>query len=445
MQETETKKSISEIIEEDLKKDLLRLSTAGSVDDGKSTLIGRLLYDSKSIYEDQLAAIEKTSQKRGKDEVDLALLTDGLAAEREQGITIDVAYRYFSTPKRKFIIADTPGHEQYTRNMVTGASTANLAVVMVDARKGFIAQSRRHLSISAMLGIPHIVIAVNKMDLVDFSEDVFNKIVKEFEEFSKDLAIKDIRIVPISALLGQNVVKHNPGEGQNPMPWYKGETLLDILETVNVVDDRNLSDFRLPVQYVLRPDESFRGFAGQIASGVIKKGDEICSLPSGKTSKVKSIVSYGGDLDEAFAPMSVTLTFEDEIDTSRGDILVKLPESLAKNGDGSSAAKMSKDFSANICWMVDEPMQIKKKYLIKSTSNKVKAMITAIDYKTNINDHSKEEASELKLNEIARVQIKLLKPILVDEYSRNRQTGSFIIIDELTNNTVAAGMIVSPN
>lgn len=420
------------VLEKELEKiDLLRFTTAGSVDDGKSTLIGRLLYDSKSIYEDQLDAVSKTSSKRGHDGIDFALLTDGLKAEREQGITIDVAYRYFSTPKRKFIIADTPGHEQYTRNMVTGASTADLAVILIDASKGISPQSRRHAFISNLLGIPDMVIAVNKMDLIEYSEEKFNAIVSEFKEFAKDFNLKNIHFVPMSALVGRNVVAKDTED----MPWYQGPCLLEILESTDVTDSINAEDFRLPVQYVIRPDQTFRGFAGQIVSGSLNVGDQVTSLPSGKSSKVKSINIYDKELQHAFAPSSVTLTLEDEIDTSRGDVFVK-------SGDNP---EMKSEFDADLCWMAEEPLQIGKKYLIKHSSSQLKSMIKSIDFKFNVTESStvaKEDAQELNLNELGRVKIKTLKSLLVDEYSRNRATGSFIIIDELTNNTVAAGMIV---
>lgn len=417
-------------------QDLLRFVTIGSVDDGKSTLIGRLLYDTQSVYEDQLAAVEKTSNKKGFEGIDLSLITDGLAAEREQGITIDVAYRYFSTPKRKFIIADTPGHEQYTRNMVTGSSTTNLAIILIDARKGILDQSRRHAYITSLLGIPHLLVAINKMDLVDFSEDAYNKIVEDFKEFAKSLNIPDIKFVPVSALRGHNIVVKNPyPETENPMAWYQGSSVLEILETVHVQDARNFKDFRFPVQYVIRVDndehKDFRGFAGQIVSGIINKGDEVISLPSGKKSKVKSITTFSGELDEAFAPSSVTLTFEDEIDTSRGDIIVK----------ADSMPQEKKELTAKLCWMAEEPMQLKKKYLIKHTTTQTKVMFTDVEHKIDINNLNKEEASELKLNEIGEVKFKTFAPLFVDSYEQNRFTGSFIVIDEYTNNTVGAGMI----
>lgn len=412
--------------------DILRFTTVGSVDDGKSTLIGRLLYDSKSIFEDQLAAVEKTSSKKGFQGIDLSLLTDGLAAEREQGITIDVAYRYFSTPKRKFIIADTPGHEQYTRNMVTGASTAQLTIILIDARKGILNQSRRHALISSLLGIPNFIVAVNKMDLVDYSEDVFNNIVADFKTLISKLDIDESRFnfIPISALSGDNVVN-----GSLNMPWYKGSTVIDILETVDVQSDLSSKSFRLPVQYVIRVDTKenpdFRGFAGQIASGSIAVGDRVVSLPSGMESNVKSIVNFDQNLSEACAGQSVILVLEDEIDTSRGDMFCKIGEE----------PKIAKEFSANVCWMSEDKFNPGKKYLLKHCSNTLKAMPVKIDYKLDINTYDQYAAQELALNDIASVDFKVLKPLAIDQYLNNRVTGSFILIDELHNNTVAAGMI----
>lgn len=416
--------------------DILRFTTVGSVDDGKSTLIGRLLYDSKGIFEDQLAAVTKTSSKKGFDSeegIDFALLTDGLAAEREQGITIDVAYRYFNTPKRKFIIADTPGHEQYTRNMVTGASTAHLTIILIDARKGILNQSRRHALISSLLGIPNFVIAVNKMDLVDYSQDVFDNIVNDFQKLiSKlDLANANIHFVPISALKGDNVVN-----ASTKMPWYSGPSIIDILETVDVQSTLTHKKFRMPVQYVIRTDNSeypdYRGFAGQISSGTIQVGDSIISLPSGMKSKIKAITALGTESNTAIAKQSVTLVFEDEIDTSRGDMIAKIGEE----------PELRKEFNANICWMSESKFEPRKKYLLKHTSNKIKAMATEINYKLDINTYNKQAATELGLNDIANVTFKVLKPIAADNYSENRNTGSFILIDEVSNNTVAAGMII---
>jgi sulfate adenylyltransferase subunit 1 len=415
--------------------DILRFTTVGSVDDGKSTLIGRMLYDSKGIFEDQLRAVEKTSSKRsnvGDEGIDFSLLTDGLAAEREQGITIDVAYRYFNTPKRKFIIADTPGHVQYTRNMVTGASTAHLTIILIDARKGILDQSRRHALISSLLGIPNFIVAVNKMDLVDYSETVFKEIEKDFKKLVQKLGLSEERFhfIPISALRGDNVV--NPSKNMN---WYQGKSIIDVLESVEVQQNITQKAFRMPVQYVIRADndthKDFRGFAGLISSGTIKVGDEITSLPSGVKSRVKTISNFNGDKNYAIARESVNLVFESEIDTSRGDMLSKTGEE----------PKITKEFSANLCWMAEEKFSKGKKYLLKHTSNKVKAMATEINYKLDINTYEQEQASELRLNDIANVRFKVLKPIMADLYSENRFTGSFILIDEITNNTVAAGMI----
>jgi len=415
--------------------DILRFTTVGSVDDGKSTLIGRMLYDSKGIFEDQLRAVEKTSSKRsnvGDEGIDFSLLTDGLAAEREQGITIDVAYRYFNTPRRKFIIADTPGHVQYTRNMVTGASTANLTIILIDARKGILDQSRRHALISSLLGIPNFIVAVNKMDLVDYSEEVFRNIEKDFKELvSKlDLEEEQIHFIPISALKGDNVV--NPSSN---MDWYKGRTVIDVLESVDVQQNIAEKPFRLPVQYVIRADndeyKDFRGFAGLVSSGSIKIGDEVISLPSGMKSKVKAISQLSGDKDHAIARESINLVLEDEIDTSRGDMISKVGEEPS----------MAKQFNANLCWMSEDKFNPGKKYLLKHTSNKVKAMATDINFRLDINTYEKQSVTELGLNDIANVKFKVLKPIMADIYSDNRITGSFILVDEMSNNTVAAGMI----
>ncbi len=408
--------------------DLLRFTTAGSVDDGKSTLIGRLLYDTKSIFEDQLEAIAATCARRGGGAVDLSLLTDGLQAEREQGITIDVAYRYFATPRRKFIIADTPGHEQYTRNMVTGASTANLAIVLIDARKGVLVQSRRHAYIAHLLGIPHIVVAVNKMDLVDYAQDVYQTIRAEFSAFAAKLGIKDARYIPLSALNGDNVVDKSAN-----MPWYQGETLLGVLETVKIAQDINLRDFRFPVQYVCRPPamRDFRGYMGRIESGRVRVGDEVSVLPSGRRTRIKEIVTYDGNLEEAIAPQSVTLTLDDEIDISRGDLLAH----------PHNAPRADKGLDAMLCWMSEEPLHVGRKYLIKHTTHTVKALLPEIEYKVDMNTLEHAPASELKMNDIARVRVKVQKPLLCDAYRANRATGAFIVIDEHTNNTVAAGMI----
>jgi len=410
---------IETFLRQNEEKELLRLSTAGSVDDGKSTLIGRLLYDSKGIYEDQLAAISK-------DKVDLALVTDGLRAEREQGITIDVAYRYFSTPRRKFIIADTPGHEQYTRNMATGASTANLAIILVDARNGVLAQSRRHAFIASLLGIPHIVVAINKMDLVDFRQDVFDSIQAEFSAFASRLGLDDLYFIPLSALLGDNVV-----EPSRNMPWYSGQCLLDHLETVPIATDRNLADMRFPVQYVLRPNLDFRGYAGQVASGFIQPGDEVMVLPSRRTSRVRSIVTYDGDLPKAFPPMSVTVTLEHEIDISRGDMLVA-PE---------NPPLVDRHIEATVVWMNARPLEPKRQYLLKHTTQQVRASVAAIRHRIEIHGLRHEAAAELKLNEIGAVAIETFRPLYFDPYRRNRATGAFILIDPLTNETVGAGMI----
>lgn len=408
------------------RKSLLRFTTSGSVDDGKSTLIGRLLYETNCIFEDQYAAVEKTSQKRGDERVDLALLLDGLAAEREQGITIDVAYRYFTTDKRKFIIADTPGHEQYTRNMVTGASTSELAIILIDARKGVLTQSKRHGFLISLLQIPHLVVAVNKMDLVDWDEKVYDDIVRDYSDFSQKLDIHDITFIPMSALEGDNVTTRSPN-----MPWYDGHTLLHVLENVHVAADRNFVDFRFPVQTVLRPDLDFRGFAGTVASGTVRVGDAVAALPSGRTSKVKSIVTYDGELEEAFAGQAVTLTLEDEIDVSRGDMLVRernLPHVAAR-------------FDAMVCWMDEQPMDPRTAYVLKHTTQKVKAHVREIQYEIDVNTLHRRESAGLKLNEIGRVSFKTARPLFFDAYDKNRATGSFILIDPVTNHTVAAGMI----
>ena len=411
-------------------KELMRFLTCGSVDDGKSTLIGRLLYDSKMVYEDQLASLEVDSKKFGTTggAFDPALLTDGLKAEREQGITIDVAYRYFSTAKRKFIIADTPGHEQYTRNMATGASTADLAIILIDARHGVQVQTRRHSFIASLLGIKHVIVAVNKMDLVDFSEDRFNEIKQEYTAFSSKLDLPDIRFVPMSALNGDNVVN-----ASEHTPWYDGGTLMHLLETVYIGSDRNLIDLRFPVQYVNRPNLDFRGFAGTLASGVIRKGDDIMVLPSRKTSKVKSIVTFDGEVDEAFAPMSPTVTLEDEIDVSRGDMLVH----------PNNQPKVAQAFEGMLVWMTDATLKPGGQYLIKHTTRQTPGVISDIRYRIDVNTmHKHEEADTLELNEIGRVVIELARPIAFDPYKKNRGSGGFIVIDRLTNNTVAAGMIL---
>ncbi len=422
------KKSIIDFLDEDIRKDLLRFSTAGSVDDGKSTLIGRLLHDSKAIYEDTLTSLKNAAYKTTDEtEIDFAHLTDGLKAEREQGITIDVAYRYFTTPRRKFIIADTPGHEQYTRNMATGASTANLAIILIDARNGVVIQSKRHAFISSLLGIPHMVVAVNKMDLVGYSQDVFSRIRGEFAEFAAKLGIHDVHFIPISALKGDNVVDKSAN-----MPWHQGAPLLEYLENVYIASDRNLIDLRFPVQYVLRPDLNFRGFCGQIASGVVRRGDDIKVLPSGKTSRVKSIVNFSGELEYAFAPQSVTIVLEDEVDVSRGDMLVH-PHNLPH---------IYRHFEAMVVWMNEARLQPDREYLIKHTSHMVKVRADEILYRINVNTLHREKTSELGLNEIGRVIFSAKKPIYHDPYAKNRSTGSFVIIDVISNATVGAGMIL---
>lgn len=420
---------IKAFLDKDEQKDLLRFLTAGSVDDGKSTLIGRLLFDSKKLYEDQLDALERDSKRMGNagDHIDYALLLDGLKAEREQGITIDVAYRYFSTNNRKFIIADTPGHEQYTRNMITGGSTANLAIILVDARTGVITQTRRHTFLVSLLGIKHVVLAVNKMDLVDFSEERFNEIVGEYKKFIAPLGIPDVTCIPLSALDGDNVV-----EKSERTPWYNGASLLDFLETVPIDNDHNLKDFRFPVQYVLRPNLDFRGFCGKVASGIIRKGDEVMALPSGKKSRVKSIVTYDGELDYAFPPQSVTLTLEDEIDVSRGEMLVH-PDNLPM---------MERNFEAMVVWMDEEPMDVNKSFFIKQTTNMSRTRIDSIKYKVDVNTMEHSAVPFLSLNEIARVVLTTAKELFFDPYQKNKSCGSFILIDPITNNTSAVGMII---
>ena len=407
-------------------KTLLRFTTTGSVDDGKSTLIGRMLYETNCIYEDQYLAVEKTSKKRGDAEVDLALLLDGLSAEREQGITIDVAYRYFSTSKRKFIIADTPGHVQYTRNMVTGASTAELAIILIDARNGVLTQSKRHGFIVSLLQIPHLIVAVNKMDLVDYSQEGYESIAKEYSEFSEKLDIHDITFIPVSALKGDNVITRS-----KKMPWYNGHTLLHMLENVHVSADKNLIDFRFPVQYVVRPHHDFRGFAGRIASGTITQGEDIVVLPSGKASQVKSIVTFDGELKEGFAGQSVVITLEDEIDVSRGDIIVRR----------NNLPQVNNQFEAIICWMDEQNMSRSGHFILKHTTRLVKAFVTKIVYKIDVNTLHRQKAGTFSLNEIGRVEIKTAQPLFFDPYKINHETGSFILIDPITNHTVAAGMI----
>nr|NQU94346.1 sulfate adenylyltransferase subunit CysN [Bacteroidota bacterium] len=421
--------NINEFLNQDQQKDLLRLLTAGSVDDGKSTLIGRLLFDSKKLYEDHLQALERDSKRVGHagDEIDYALLLDGLKAEREQGITIDVAYRYFSTAKRKFIIADTPGHEQYTRNMVTGASTANLAIILIDARKGVITQTKRHTFIVSMLGIKHVVLAVNKMDLMDFSKAVFDNICDDYKAFITDLDISDVNFIPLSALKGDNVV-----DISERMPWYHGKSMLEFLETVHISSDRNFSDLRFPVQYVLRPTLNFRGFSARVASGVIRQGDEIRVLPSGKKSVVKAITTYNGDVEYAFPPQSVTVTLEDEIDISRGDMLTH-PDNLPM---------IERHFESMLVWMDEKPMSMETQFYIKHTSNTTRARIDKIRYKVDVNTLEKSEIDRFTLNEIGRVVITTNKPLYFDPYKKNRSTGAFVLIDPVTNNTCAVGMII---
>ena len=430
--------NIKEFLDRDEQKDLLRFLTAGSVDDGKSTLIGRLLFDSKKIYEDQLDALERDSKRMGNagDHIDYALLLDGLKAEREQGITIDVAYRYFSTNNRKFIIADTPGHEQYTRNMITGGSTANLAIILVDARTGVITQTRRHTYLVSLLGIKHVVLAVNKMDLVDFDKQIFDKIVADYKAFVKSLNIPDITYIPLSALDGDNVV-----DKSDRTPWYEGPSLLDFLETVPIDQDRNFEDFRYPVQYVLRPNLDFRGFCGKVSSGIIRKGDTVMALPSCKTSKVKSIVTYDGELDYAFPPQCVTITLEDEIDVSRGEMLVH-PDNLPME---------DRNFESMLVWMDEEPMDMSKQFYIKHTTNLTRARVDSIRYKVNVNTMEQlsvengqltADSLPMKLNEIARVVFTTGKELFFDPYQKNKLTGAFILIDPITNNTSAVGMII---
>jgi sulfate adenylyltransferase large subunit len=412
--------------------ELLRIATAGSVDDGKSTLIGRLLHDSKSIFEDQMEHVVQTSERRGDGYLNLALLTDGLRAEREQGITIDVAYRYFATPRRKFIIADTPGHEQYTRNMVTGASTADVSIVLVDARKGVSEQTRRHICIASLLRIPHLVVCVNKMDLVNYDEDVFYDILEEVTDWSSRLEIPDITFVPISALHGDNVVDRS-----HAMQWYGAAPLLYHLEHVVIAQDRNLNDVRFPVQWVIRPmsdsHHDYRGYAGQVAGGVICPGTEMVALPSGQRTTVAAIDTYDGEIEAAFPTMSVALRFSTEIDVSRGDMLVEVDDQPTT----------ARDLEAHICWMSEQPMAPRGKYTIKHTTRSARAIIEAIDHRVDINTLEHVKADQLGLNEIGRVRLRCSAPLVVDPYSRNRTTGSFILIDESTNDTVAAGMIIN--
>ncbi len=412
--------------------DILRFATAGSVDDGKSTLIGRLLYDTKTVFEDQIEAVERVSRDRGEDYTNLALLTDGLRAEREQGITIDVAYRYFATPTRKFIIADTPGHIQYTRNMVTGASTADLALVLIDARKGIVEQSRRHAFLATLLQVPHVVLVVNKMDLVDYDKDVYDGIHEEFTAFAARLRVPDLTIIPVSALKGDNVVTRSEN-----MPWYDGPSLLHHLENIHVASDRNLVDVRFPVQYVIRPMSDdwhdYRGYAGQVAGGVLKKGDQVMVLPSGFTSTIAAVETADGEVEEAYPPMSVTVRLEDEIDISRGDLICRPHNQPA----------VAQDIDAMVCWMDESAaLQVGRKYAIKHTTRTARCVIREVQYRLDVNTLHRDEATHsLGLNEIGRVRLRSTVPLMADEYSRNRTTGGFILVDEGTNRTVAAGMI----
>ncbi|MFO0697545.1 MAG: sulfate adenylyltransferase subunit CysN [Polyangiales bacterium] len=407
-------------------KELLRFVAVGSVDDGKSTLIGRLLYDTGSVYEDQLAAVRKATTMEGTD-IDLSLITDGLAAEREQGITIDVAYRYFTTDKRKFIIADTPGHVQYTRNMVTGASTANVAIILIDARLGVLQQSRRHAYIASLLGIPHLAVCVNKMDLVAFDRSVFERIREEFAGFTKNLSFTDVTFFPISALTGANCVRRS-----EKTPWYEGPTVLEFLESVPVQEDRNLAHFRYPVQYVLRPNLDYRGFSAKVASGVVKKGDPIMVLPSGKTSRVKGIDTFEGEIEEAFAPQSVTIRLEDEVDVSRGDMLVH----------PSDLPRVTRTFDAHVVWMHETPLDPGKSYFIKHTTQTVRVNVDQVHWRKDMDTLDEVSTETLALNDIGRVTLTSHRPLFVDAYQSNRETGSFILIDSITNNTVAAGMVI---
>jgi bifunctional enzyme CysN/CysC len=412
--------------------DILRFATAGSVDDGKSTLIGRLLYDTKTVFADQIEAVERVSKERGEDHVNLALLTDGLRAEREQGITIDVAYRYFATPKRKFIIADTPGHIQYTRNMVTGASTADLALVLVDARNGIVEQSRRHAFLATLLEVPHLVLCVNKMDLVDYDQAVFDRIHEEFTAFATKLHVPDLTVIPVSALKGDNVVSRSENT-----PWYDGSSLLHHLENVHVASDRNLIDVRFPVQYVIRPQSDawhdYRGYAGQVAGGVLKPGDDVMVLPSGLTTRIASIDTADGPVEEAYAPMSVTVRLEDNLDVSRGDLICR----------PHNAPMVTQDVEAMVCWMTDKPLRPGTRLAIKHTTRSARAVVRELRYRLDVNTlHRDEDAGELTLNDIGRVKLRTTQPLFADEYRRNRTTGGFILVDEATNATAGAGMIL---
>jgi len=419
--------SLEQFLRQVQEADLLRFTTAGSVDDGKSTLIGRLLHDSKNIYEDHLASLAKDSRAAGREEIDFALLTDGLKAEREQGITIDVAYRHFATPKRRFIIADTPGHEQYTRNMVTGASTANLAIILIDARNGVLTQSKRHGFIASLLGIPHLVVAVNKMDLVDYSQAVYEEICEEYREFCAKLPGRDVTFIPMSALMGDNVVQRSAR-----MPWYDGTPVLSHLENVHIASDQNLIDLRFPVQYVLRPNQSFRGYCGTVASGVVRVGDEVVALPSGNKTRVSRILAAGDDVDHAFPPQSVVVCLEDEIDLSRGDMIAH-PANLPWTAS---------DVEAMLIWMDTQPLKLGRQYVIKHTTRTIRGRINELKYRIDPNTLHRQQADSLSLNEIGRIGMQLLRPVLCDEYARNRQTGSFVVIDPQTNFTVGAGMVI---
>jgi bifunctional enzyme CysN/CysC len=419
----------------DEEAELLRFSTAGSVDDGKSTLIGRLLYDTKTAFEDQLQHVEDVSRRRGDERTNLALLTDGLRAEREQGITIDVAYRYFATKRRKFIIADTPGHVQYTRNMVTGASTASLSIILVDARHGLVEQSRRHAFIASLLRIPHLVFAVNKMDLVNWDESAFRKIEDEFRDFASRLDVQDIAFIPISALTGANVVDRSAD-----MPWYHGPTLLYHLETVHISSDRNLIDVRFPVQWVIRPQSQsaehhdYRGYAGQVAGGVLRTGDEVVALPSGLTTTIAAIEQAGRPVDAAFSPMSVTIHLADDVDISRGDMLAR----------PNNQPVVGQDLDAMICWMTDKPLQPKGRYALKHTTRWTRAIVTDLLYRLDVNTgHRNEDPPQLGLNDLGRIRLRTTTPVIYDPYRRNRTTGSFILVDETTTATVAAGMLLA--
>jgi sulfate adenylyltransferase large subunit len=408
-------------------KELLRFVIVGSVDDGKSTLVGRLLHDLNAVYEDQLAAVKRASSMEGA-AIDFSLFTDGLAAEREQGITIDVAYRYFATPKRKFIVADTPGHVQYTRNMVTGASTADVGVILIDARLGVLQQSKRHAYIASLLGIPHLLVAVNKMDLRDYSREVFDEICRDFRAFCGNLSFRDVTFVPVSALKGENVVER----GAKNLPWYEGPTVLGFLESVPIAADRNLDDFRYPVQYVLRPNLNYRGFAGQIASGVVKQGDTVMVLPSGKTSRVKAIDAFEGELGQAFSPQSVTLRLEDEIDCSRGDMLVHL----------DNRPRVERTFDAHVVWMHERPLDPKRTYILKHTTRMLRMQVERVHWKIDLEKLEQVQSETLALNDIGRLSLTCHEPIYCDSYRKNRATGSFVVVDSLSNNTVGAGMIV---